>query len=1231
MLAKYSVRKPFTVFVAVILIIILGTISFMNLKTDLLPSLDLPYLVVMTPYPGASPEEVEMVVTRPVEQLLATTSNIKNVSSISNENSSIVILEFSNDVNMDSTIIEVNGNLDLIKPNWSDSVGTPTIIRMNPDMMPIMVSSIGIEGMSASEVSKMVKDSILPELESVEGVASVTGEGLVEESIEVEISSEKIEDLNKKILNNIDSELSKAENELLKAKKEISSGLKQIETEEKKQIEKLAEGEKAIDLAKSEMEAAGTQLNTAEEELIEQKNQIETMLYVMERILEGEIELEEIDEYLPEEYIQELQDALEQGVTELETEKSKLEAGLNEINKGLEEIKLQKTILATKQEEVLAQEKQLKQGEETLDTEMSKAKADLKEGKGTIDKNLAKLEDSKEEAFKSADLEGVITESMISGILTAQNFSMPAGYISDDDVDYLVKVGDKITTEEEIGELLLFDTEVDSVGKVYLKDIANINFVDNSEDLYAKVNGEDAAILTFQKQSNYSTAEVSQSIREKIADITKKNTDITITNLMDQGIYIDIVVDSVLNNLIYGGILAMLILLLFLRSFRSTIIIALSIPISLVFAIAMMYFTGVTINIISLGGLALGVGMLVDNSIVVIENIFRLKNNGLSAFQASIEGAKQVSGALLASTLTTTAVFLPVVFTDGISRQIFTDMGLTIAYSLIASLIVALTLVPVLSSKMFNKLKDRDHRLFDGMVNFYEKVLKKALNYKFIVLIIVVALLGISVYSTFSMGTSFIPEMDTTEMSVTIEMDKDSTFEEKTNMTDKVVDRLINIEGIDTIGTFSSAEGGGMMGFGGGSSDSMSLYILLDEAKTISNDEIIKQIIASTDDLDTNVRVNSNMDMGALAGEGIQVNIKGNEIDRLRDISNDIADILKDTEGAIEIETGFEDKAIELRLVVDKEKAMEEGLTIAQVYSKVSQLISEGETATTISADNKEYPVIVINSQSENISRSDLEDLEITSELKGEEKQVEIGNIAKIVEAEGLSSIRRDSQERYVTVSANIARDYNIGLVSRDFEGKLENYDAPEGYKVEISGENETINDTLRDLIYMIALAIVFIYLIMVAQFQSLLSPFIVMFTIPLAFTGGLLALMITGNEVSIISMLGFLVLSGVVVNNGIVFIDYTNQLRDEGLEKREALVVAGRVRMRPILMTAITTILGLSTLSIGVGMGAEMLQPLAIVAIGGLSYATILTLLVVPVMYDIFNRDKKGKINGDE
>lgn len=1233
MLSKFSVKKPYTVFVAVVLILILGTISFMNLQTDLLPSLELPYVVVATPYPGASPEEVETIVTRPLEQILATTSNIKNVSSVSRESSSMVILEFNNTVNMDSAIIEVNGNLDLIKPNWSDGVGTPTVIKMNPDMLPIMIAAVDSKDMDISEISLFARDTIIPELESVEGVASVEGTGMVEETIEVKLLPDKIEELNKNVLNNIDSELSKAEDELLSAKAEINKGIEQLDAEFKNRSDQIIQGKDALNDAKIELEVGEDALDSAESQLISQITQTRIAidaLDVAEQELESQIyELENSETELDENQMETLA-LLQSGLNETMTRKASLEEALAEMNTGLAEIKSQKEALNLGKQELLSNENALDQGRITLNVEINKARDQLTESLAQIESGLEEISESKDKAFKEADLEGVITPDMISGILAAQNFSMPAGYVQGDGGEYLVKVGDKIADSEEMMNLLLFDTKIDSVGKIYLKDVAQVSDTDNSEDLYAKVNGQDAVILTFQKQSNYSTAEVASSIRERIDAVESNHEGLTITPLMDQGVYIDIVIDSVLKNLAYGGLLAILILLIFLRDIRPTIIVALSIPISLVFAVTMMYFTGVTINIISLGGLALGVGMLVDNSVVVIENIYRLKNSGMSSVKASIEGAKQVSGALTASTLTTTAVFLPVVFTQGISREIFTDMGLTIAYSLIASLIIALTLVPVISSGVFKKLENKEHKLFDKMVDKYEVILKFALKWKFAVLALVLVLLGASGIGAAYMGTSFIPEMDGSEMSVSINMDKDAQFEEMTEMSNEIVDRILGIEGIETIGAFSGA-GGGMMGFGGGSGESVSLYILLDENKKVSNQKIAKDIQQATDDLDAEIIVEtSNMNLGAIAGSGVEVVIKGNDIDVLREISNDVADLLSSTEGMIEIETGFEDNAVELRVTVDKNKAMEEGLTVAQVFSAVSQGISQGKTATTLNIENQEYPVIVIDGKSELVTRENLESFELKVEKDGVSDTIELGDIADINEAQGLSAIRRDSQERYVSVTGSVDADHNIGLVSREFSDKLSEYDVPEGYKIQIAGETETINETLGDLVKMILLAIVFVYLIMVAQFQSLLSPFIVMFTIPLAFTGGLLALFLTGNDISVISMLGFLVLSGVVVNNGIVFVDYTNQLMLQGMDKKSALLETGRVRIRPILMTAITTVLGLSTLSVGMGMGAEMLQPLAITAIGGLTYATLLTLFVVPVMYDIFHRKDKRKIGED-
>lgn len=1229
MLSKFSVKRPYTVVVAVILVLILGIVSFINLQTDLLPSLDLPYLVIMTSYPGASPEEVEMIVTKPIEQVVATTNNIKNVNSISRENSSVVILEFNNDVNMDSTIIEINGSLDLIKGVWNDSVGSPMVIRLNPDMLPIMVASVDAEGMDITEISQMVNDKIIPELESVNGVASVTGTGLLEEKIEVKLSVEKIDNLNKRILEKVDSKLSEVEDQLNNAKKEIEAGKNKLASEKNKRNSEIAEGEKALSLAREQLALGESKYREGEAELNKTRDTLQDALKEIERqeqeLLAGEKLLLSKGNKLSTEEQKNLE-LIRQGLEQINIKKEETNNALQLVLDSYKLLEGEKATLDAAKAELDKQQEQLNQGKLLLATEMDKAEQKLIEGESVLNRQIEEFEKSREEAFKKATLDGVITTNMISGILTAQNFSMPAGYVTESGNDYIVKVGDKINNIEELKNLLLFDTGENSVGKIRLNDVADIKHIDNSEDIYAKVNGNDAVVLTFQKQSNFPTAEVSNSIKERIEELQIENEGLSITPLMDQGVYIDIVVDSVLDNILYGGILAILILIVFLKDIKPTLIIALSIPISIIFAIAMMYFTGITINVISLAGLALGVGMLVDNSIVVIENIYRLRSEGMSASKAAVYGAKEVAGAITSSTLTTACVFLPIVFTKGISKQLFTDMGLTIAYSLLASLIVALTLVPTMASAMLKNTKEKEHRLFDKLISLYEGLLRWTLRHKAITMISVVALLALSAYFAVSMGTSFIPEMETPQMSLSIDMPKESTREEAINISNTVIERLMDIEGIETIGAMS---GGGMrmMGMGeqqGGGSTSITMYLLLDENKTIKNAEIEKEIIRVTEDLEATIKVNtSNMDMTALGGSGIEVRVKGREIDTLRDIALDIAEVLENTEGAIDINSGVSENSSEMRIKVNKEKAMENGLTVAQVFSSINSTLSKGKTTTTLSIENKDYPVIVVDEKNQGIERSDIENLTIKVNKDGEEKEISIGDIADITEEKGLSSIRRDSQVRYVSITAAIDKDHNIGLVSRDFENKLKDYNMPDGYRAEIVGENKMINDSLRDLTYMILLAIVFVYLIMVAQFQSLLSPFIVMFTIPLAFTGGLLALIITGNNISLIAMLGLLVLSGVVVNNGIVFVDYTNQLRDTGLNKGEALVLAGKTRMRPILMTAITTILGLFTLSVGVGVGAEMLQPLAIVSIGGLIYATILTLFVVPVMYDLLHKNK--------
>ncbi|HZK41888.1 MAG TPA: efflux RND transporter permease subunit, partial [Clostridia bacterium] len=658
MLAKYSVKRPYTVVVAVILVLILGVISFINLETDLLPSFDLPYVLVMTPYPGASPEEVEMVVTKPLEQVMATVSNIKEINSVSSENSSVVILEFNNDTNMDSATIEISGLLDLVKAAWPDGIGSPMQMRLNPDMLPIMVAAVDVQDLDMIQVSQRVEEEVIPKLESIPGLASISATGLLEERVQILLETDKIASLNKDLLKKVDQELSQAEDKLEEAQEEMAEGLAKLDAEEKNQKQKLEQGKKAIQLGKLKLDEAKTELLAGEKELLAAETELRNKrieLVAQENSLKAILSLlDELEKNLPstgvpgldaqddlraalqafldnlpaeiklamgpalqalEERLQESEDMtamdLQGLIANLKAELSQLalllSQGLKEIDQGLamlEEKKLElaegKAFLDQQIDELGNKEQELALGGLVLTLEMGKARDKLAEGEATLAEKMAEFEEARDLAFKEASLDGVITREMVSTILAAQNFSMPAGSLTDQGQELLVKVGDKFQDQAAMENLLLFDTGDQGIGPIYLKDLAQVTIMDNSDESYARVNGNAAVILTFQKQSNFSTSQVTGAIRDRAEELAGDLEGLNFTPLMDQGIYIDIVVDSVLKNVIYGGLLAILILLLFLKDIRPTFIIAVSIPISLVFAIAMMYFTGVSINIISL-------------------------------------------------------------------------------------------------------------------------------------------------------------------------------------------------------------------------------------------------------------------------------------------------------------------------------------------------------------------------------------------------------------------------------------------------------------------------------------------------------------------------------------------------------------------------------------------------------------------------------------------------------
>lgn len=1400
MLGKFSVKKPYTVLVAVILVIVLGVVSFMKMSTDLLPNISLPYVIIMTPYPGASPETVEMAVTKPVEASMATVSNIEGISSVSSENYSTVILEFAQSTDMNAVSLEIRENLDQIKSYWDDSVGSPIIMKLNPDMLPIMIAAVGNTEMTDAQVSDMTQNLVIPELESIEGVASASATGLFEESVNVIIRQEKIDAINEQVFAHIDDEMKDAEQELADGKQEIYDGQAELdearteleeskqeladseqelndnvkEMEENKQKlqdgkneiadnkAKLEEGKSELANKKSEttsqLAAAETKILTAKADLeatkmhltleiatakatieasqkgidqinegIEKYNEakeaiagIETLVTMLDGLPQdipvgslvgnglSEADLEMISQLLQKDVstitVGTLKNDLnaakasmnavleamggEEGIAALESQKAELEAtvqmqtaassamqsqlttieeNIATLDKALEQLyagnltaaiefaNAQTTIsvgemqLNAAETQLEASEKQLEAGEEQLEAgreQLDSAWEQIKDGEEQLNDSAEQLKDAlqqildgeeeleeaREDAYAQADMNDILTVDTVKSLLAAQNFSMPAGYVTEEGIDYLVRVGDKPEDIEELKKMPLLNPEMDDVDVITLGDVADVFMTDNSEEIYANVNGAPGIMITIQKQTGYSTGDVSDRILDKFEELKEENEHLILITLMDQGIYIDLVMDSIINNVLFGAILAVLILILFLKDWRPTAVVACSIPISIITAIVCMYFSGVTLNVISLSGLALGVGMLVDNSIVVIENIFRLRSEGYSAKEAAISGAGEVAGAIMASTLTTVCVFLPIVFTEGITRQLFVDMGLTIAYSLFASLLIALTVVPAMAAGMLSKAKpQKESRVFGGLMKVYGRVLEWSLRFKPVVLVLVLALLIVSAAASFSKGIAFMPEMDSTQITMTLTMPKDTPLSQTAEVTDELIDRLLQMDEVVDVGAMASTSSLGMLSGGGNSAtNETSVYVSLSEDKEKDNVEIAREIETNIADiLETNQAEiaieTSTMDMSALGGSGITVQVKGRELDTLQEIAKDIAAIIEGVEGTTEVSDGLEESTGELRILIDRDKAIEHGLTVAQVFQQIQTKLADAASATTLETEIEEYSVYVKHANDIELTRELVKNLEIDrTKQDGKKEKVKLSDIASFESTQAPKSVNRIEQTRYIGVTAAIADGYNVGFVSDDVEEALKSYDMPNGYSYTMSGENETITEAMEQVYLMLVLALIFMYLIMVAQFQSLLSPFIIMFTIPLAFTGGFLGLYISGSEVSVIALIGFVMLSGIIVNNGIVLVDYINQLRAGGMSKREAIITAGRTRIRPVMMTALTTILALSTMAFSDDMGADMSKPMSVVTIGGLIYGTLLTLIVIPCIYDIFMRDKK-------
>lgn len=1355
-MSKFSVKKPFTVLVAVVLLVVLGIVSFTKLTTDLLPTINIPYVMVVTTYPGASPERVESDVTQVLEEQLGTVNGVENVTSVSYENYSMVTLEFADDTNMDSAMVKLSTKVNQIE--LPEQVGIPSLIEISPDMMATMYLAVDYEGMDIYELTAFVDETVIPYMERQDGVASVAATGMVEKSVEIRLDQSKVDKLNARVLgiatdklDEAQAELDDARRELEDAEAELESGKDKLEEEQETKTEELAEYSKMLDEAmatkasfsarlvglQTDQAALQAELKAYEDNKVKENydkinqsfataratvqsedtyNAIydaaykEICIAAVQQALEAAgmkditVDAGNLDTYLAalgteaadaikqaaaenakkvaDEEIQkqlanipaDIKDALD-NPDKLKAFRNTMKAqGQEEAAKALTKKNLQQlydivntripqieTELANLEIEIKAAEEVCKQVEASIaeaeaayvDVEAGKMTAaasfgaytaqmesgltSIEQGKEQMDEAQDQLDESRENVLKSANMDALLNLQTLSQLISAQDFSMPAGYIdNEDDTQILVKIGDEFDSVEQIEDMLL--CKVDKIGDVRISDVATVTVIDNADDSYAKLDGNDAVILSITKASTAGTSDVSKTCNKAMEELQQEYKGLQLQALMDQGDYIELIVNSVLSNLIWGALLAVIVLAIFLKDYKPTIVVAFSIPMSVLFAIVLMFFTNITLNLMSLSGLALGIGMLVDNSIVVIENIYRLRNKGIPAARAAVMGANQVAGAIAASTLTTVSVFLPIVFTTGMTRQLFTDMALTIAYSLIASLIVALTFVPCMSATVLKNTEEKSHPWFDKVIAGYEKAIGFCLKVKAVPLLIAIALLVFCIIRVLNTGMILLPSMGGNQMSMTLSTPEEWTVEDGYEAADELMEELHKIKGVETVGIMSGGGSGDVM-LSSGTNKDFSFFLLLDD-ETAKNNEVVAQQIEThlaENYADCEYTVStSNMDMSALMGSGLQIVIYGEDTDVLLSTSNDMVKLLEGVEGFENISNGQEEADRQLSVTIDKDKAMRNGLSVAQIFTELSGKLTTEADSTTLETADEKYQVTIVD-ETNKITEDNLMDYEFTVTTTDEDgKEVEekhkLKEFATMTEGESIAGISRENQERYITVSAETKDGYNTTLLSREVESKLADYETPEGYRIEIAGESTEVMSMMEDMILMILLAVIFIYLIMVAQFQSLLSPFIVLFTIPLAFTGGFMGLMFTGEDLSMIAMMGFLILAGVVVNNGIVFVDYTNQLRLSGVEKREALIETGKARMRPILMTALTTILAMGTMALSKDASAVMSRGMVIVTIGGLAYATLMTLFIIPVLYDIFFRKEVKEVDiGDE
>ena len=1281
---KFSVKKPFTVLVAVIMVLMLGFVSISNMQTNLLPDVNTPYLMVVTVYPGASPERVESEVSDVMQNALGTVAGVEKVTATSAENYSLLLMQFSDDTDMNSAMVKVSNKVDQTTASLPSSCLTPSIIEYSLNMNAFMTAAVSREGSDVYDLSEFVSDTLVPYVERKGGVSSVSANGLIEKMVQVQLSQEKIDAINEKLLEVIDVQLADARKQLESAEAQIEAGRKEYDRQFKNYNKTVSDtvmqqfsgqvGE-AVETVRKQAQALLDSVNQLI--AVVQEPEIQQALIDvrdgLQRVMDkfNETGMKDIDSLI--EIVAELRDitdkltgALQQLQQRLNTEAGTEGSTAADLADDLQVQQSLNTIYNTLNDVIKAMDdvpglmSTFSDALGTYSQQQMQAYMKFTEAREMLneyEKQLAEAKqtyaDAEEKAMASSDVSKLLDIDTLAQLIYAQNFSMPAGYVKDSSgKSWLLKVGEEYDSIEDISGALLL--HVDGFGDVRLSDVADVEVIDNAEASYTRLNGERAAVLKIYKGATSSASEVSDNCLSAFQELEAQYDGLHVVVLSNQGNYITIIVKSILSSMVIGAALAIIVLAIFLRDVKPTLVVGFSIPLSVLFAVVLMYFTGMDLNVMTLAGLSLGIGMLVDNSIVVIENIYRLRGRGVPAARAAVQGAKQVGMSVVASTLTSVCVFLPVVFSSSIVKSLMQPMSLCIGYCLMASLIVALTVVPAAASTVLKKAEPKQLKWFDKIQDKYAKSLEWCFRHRALPLLAAVVLLAFCGWRVFSMGVELLPTITSNEAIVTLSTTKDLSKEDSYAIAGKAVEAMLEVDHVEEVGITTDTRVAGMdigqLGLpttitdllnAANSYGTYQVNVMLDESLSSSKIETARQALedalSGIEDCTAKVEISGMQELTSQLASGLSVKIYGADAETLSQLSEKVVDIVNDTEGFANATNGLGSGDATINLHIDRDKVRSYGLTVAQVYQQIAAKLTTTTTAQTpVTVDGSTMSVQISNNL-DPVTKENMMDITFETTVMSADGTTSTGtctlaDMATWDTGSAPDSITSEDQTQYVSVTADTLDGYNTTVQARVLEKKLNEFalsdEMPEGCSFSMGGESDSVNFMVNEMVQWLALALPFVYLVMVAQFQSLLSPFIVLFTIPLAFTGGLLGMLFTGQQLTMISLMGFIVLMGTVVNNGIVFVDYANQLRLGGMERRAALIATGKTRMRPILMTTLTTVLAMLQLVFSNDMASQLMSGMAIVIICGLSYATLMTLYIVPILYDILFR--KPPLNVD-